>query len=77
MTTTTANPGAETPFPPVPASPEPMEGGENFSPAGAQADERVPADHDPEAKALLRRYLSEVHSYREMGIMRCGAWKPG
>jgi hypothetical protein len=26
-----------------------------------------PADHDPEAKDLLRRYLSEIHSYRELG----------
>ena len=26
-----------------------------------------PADHDPEATDLLRRYLSEIHSYRELG----------
>jgi TPR repeat protein len=25
------------------------------------------AEHDPEAKDLLRRYLSEIHSYRELG----------
>ncbi len=26
-----------------------------------------PESHDPEAKELLRRYLSEIHSYRELG----------
>jgi TPR repeat protein len=28
---------------------------------------QAPAGHDPEAKDLLRRYLSEIHSYRELG----------
>jgi hypothetical protein len=68
MTTTTANPGAETPFPSVPNDAGSMEGERGHSDyAPYERESDVPADHDPEAKALLRRYLSEVHSYREMG----------
>jgi TPR repeat protein len=68
MTTTTANPGAETPFPSVPGDAARMEdehGASQYAEYERAAD--GPAAHDPDAKALLRRYLSEVHSYREMG----------
>jgi TPR repeat protein len=68
MTTTTANPGTETPFPSMPGDAARMENEHGSSQyAGYEREADGPAAHDPDAKALLRRYLSEVHSYREMG----------
>lgn len=57
-----ANIGAERP------SPSPRTGS---SAAGAPGGERIrddqPARHNPEAEGLLQRYLSEIHSYRQLG----------
>lgn len=60
----TANIGAEMPFSSAGA---PLTAGVVLSPGLGGAHQPVTADHDPAAKALLRRYLSEVHSFREMG----------
>jgi TPR repeat protein len=61
----TANIGAQTPFPP---SGGPFGAGAVL-PSGLDGEPgpEASAEHDPAAKALLRRYLSEVHSFREMG----------
>jgi hypothetical protein len=63
--TFTANLGAERPSSPTEASP-----GSGFA-ADRYAQDRgnsaQPGEHDPQAKDLLERYLSEIHSYRELG----------
>jgi hypothetical protein len=63
--TFTANLGAERPSSPSEASP-----GSGFA-ADRYAQDRgnraQPGEHDPQAKDLLERYLSEIYSYRERG----------
>ncbi len=60
----TANVGAETPLAST-AGGLSLGGDADIDPAALSYS--TPEDHDPEAKALLRRYLAEIHSFREMG----------
>jgi TPR repeat protein len=64
--TTTANPGTETPFASA-GGRKIAESDDGYARYDGYEDRGSPSHHDPEATALLRRYLSEVHSFREMG----------
>jgi TPR repeat protein len=65
--TTTAFPGAETLLGSA-GGRKIAEGDAGYADYDEHGGERGDASgHDPEAKALLRRYLSEVHSFRKMG----------
>lgn len=66
--TSNANLGAERPQPsPGDVSRNGAVAGANPSGDGQGADTREPGEHHPEAKALLHRYLSEIHGYRQLG----------
>ncbi len=62
----TASAGAKSPFPSSPGRPPLSEA--VIDPAQPDAHKAHPnSAHDPEATALLRRYLAEIHGFREIG----------
>ena len=63
--TFTANLGAERPSSPTEASPGSGFAADRY--AQDSGNSAQPGEHDPQAKDLLERYLSEIHSYRELG----------
>lgn len=60
-----ANMGAERPLP-SPRAGSPVAGAEAGAPSSGIRNDQ-PARHSPEAEGLLQRYLSEIHSYRQLG----------
>ena len=60
-----ANLGAERPLP-SPRAGSPVAGAEAGAPGSSVRNDQ-PARHSPEAEGLLQRYLSEIHSYRQLG----------
>ena len=59
-----ANLGAERPLPSSRAG-SPVAGAEAGEPGSVRTEQ--PAQHSPEAEGLLQRYLSEIHTYRQLG----------
>lgn len=64
--TSNANVGTERPLPSSPAG-VPVAGHGASLPNSNGQHESTPDQHSPEAEDLLRRYLSEIHSYRQLG----------
>lgn len=60
-----ANLGAERPLPSSRAGSSITGAETDAPPSGVRSDQ--PATHNPEAEGLLQRYLSEIHSYRQLG----------
>ena len=60
-----ANLGAERPLP-SPRTGSPVAAAEAGAPGGSVRNDQPP-QHSPEAEGLLQRYLSEIHSYRQLG----------
>jgi len=60
-----ANVGAERPLPTTRAGSLVAGAESRASGGGVRSDQ--PAQHSPEAEGLLQRYLSEIHSYRQLG----------
>lgn len=65
--TSNANFGAERPYQSRPAAHMRAGVEAGFPQPSGDHEGGLPAEHSPEAEDLLRRYLSEIHSYRQLG----------
>jgi TPR repeat protein len=65
--TSNANFGAERPFHSRLAANIHAGAGQGSSYSGGDLEDTLSGAHSPEAEDLLRRYLSEIHSYRQLG----------